>query len=245
MTWFAMDFSEDEHNGLLEKLAVRFKLAETKDEFKKIFEDSQIKLKDGPKKGPIVEKAKLVKNDDEDEDGEYEDEETADDDQSDDSDNIMFERVCELREIVKDAGREEDLGSVVLKILYDDDVYGAKIVAVRVPDENEPEESANGDEVYLCNHIIAMQTSVDVDEESRRCAWSGLDFSVDPPRYRKFVAIFPEADGDYDPQMDFVSTFHEGKELAEQSEILEQPNSAGIMNPEDMIYGQGADYNVD
>lgn len=48
MTWFAMDFSEDEANGRFEKLAVKFKLAETKDEFKKIFEESQKKLKDKP-----------------------------------------------------------------------------------------------------------------------------------------------------------------------------------------------------
>lgn len=43
-----MDFSEDEANGRFEKLAVKFKLAETKDEFKKIFEESQKKLKDKP-----------------------------------------------------------------------------------------------------------------------------------------------------------------------------------------------------
>ena len=48
MTWLAIDFSEDEINGITEKLAVRFKLAETKDEFKKVFEESQEKLKQGP-----------------------------------------------------------------------------------------------------------------------------------------------------------------------------------------------------
>lgn len=48
LTWFAMDFAEDEANGQLEKLAVRFKLAETKDEFKKIFEECQEKLKNKP-----------------------------------------------------------------------------------------------------------------------------------------------------------------------------------------------------
>ena len=48
LTWLAIDFSEDEINGITEKLAVRFKLAETKDEFKKVFEESQEKLKQGP-----------------------------------------------------------------------------------------------------------------------------------------------------------------------------------------------------
>ena len=42
--WFALDYSEDEANGLPEKLAVKFKLAETKDEFKKVFEDAQSKI---------------------------------------------------------------------------------------------------------------------------------------------------------------------------------------------------------
>ena len=39
-------------------------------------------------------------------------------------------------------------------------------------------------------------------------------------------------------QMEFVSIFQEGKELAEQSEILEQPH-AGSLNPDDIYYGQG------
>ena len=38
--------------------------------------------------------------------------------------------------------------------------------------------------------------------------------------------------------MEFVSIFQEGKELAEQSEILEQPH-AGSLNPDDIYYGQG------
>lgn len=173
----------------------------------------------------------------EDEDGDYEDEETADDDQSDDSDNTMFERVCDLKEIIGEKGIEVSLGTVVLKILYDEDVYGARISALKVtPDGND-------DEVYLCNHLIAIQTNVEVDETNRRCIWSGLDFSVDPPRYRKFVAIFPEPESDgEDAQMEFVAVFQEGKDLAEQSEILEQPLAGDSLNPAELYYGQGAEY---
>ena len=47
LTWFAMDFTDDP-SGQLEKLAVRFKLPETKEEFKKAFETAQIKLKTNP-----------------------------------------------------------------------------------------------------------------------------------------------------------------------------------------------------
>merc|ERR1719225_532432 len=114
LTWLAIDFSEDEVNGMTEKLAVRFKLAETKDEFKKVFEEAQEKLKNGPPPPKA--------NVDADDDDEYEDEETADDDQSDDSDNTMFEKICELKEVVSE-NTEAPLGTAVLKILYDEDVY--------------------------------------------------------------------------------------------------------------------------
>ena len=100
----------------------------------------------------------------------------------------------------------------------------------------------NEDEVYLCNHLIACQTNLDVDEGRNRCTWSGFDFSVDPPRYRKFVAVFT-GHGDEDAQSEFVSIFQEGKDLAEQSEILEQPPlGGGSLNPEEIYYGQGGEY---
>ena len=173
--------------------------------------------------------------DEEEDDEDYDDDETGDDDQSDD--NAMFERDCNLLEI-DDDGKETSLGHVFLRILYDEDVYGARIVASKFSETANGE--VNEDEVYLCNHLIAMQTNLDVDEDSKRCSWSGLDFSVDPPRYRKFVATFMEEldGGEDDAQMDFVSIFQEGKELATQSEILEQPAN---LNPEALYYGQGAD----
>ena len=77
----------------------------------------------------------LQANVDADDDDEYEDEETADDDQSDDSDNTMFEKICELKEVVSE-NTEAPLGTAVLKILYDEDVYGARIIALKVNDAN-------------------------------------------------------------------------------------------------------------
>merc|ERR1712029_181969 len=47
LCWYAMDYAEDE--AKMEHLAVRFKTAETKNEFKKIFEECQAKLRE---KGP-------------------------------------------------------------------------------------------------------------------------------------------------------------------------------------------------
>ena len=105
----------------------------------------------------------------------------------------MFEKICELKEVISE-NTEATLGKAVLKILYDEDVYGARIIALKL---NEANGEVNEDEIYLCNHLIAIQTNVDVNEAEKCCTWSGLDFSVDPPRYRKFVAIFSgDSDGD-------------------------------------------------
>ena len=51
-------------------------------------------------------------------------------------------------------------------------------------------EIENEDETYLCNHIIAVQTNLDVDEDRNRCSWSAFDFSDDPPTYRTFAGIY-------------------------------------------------------
>merc|ERR1712141_604917 len=148
------------------------------------------------------------------EDEDYDDEEDDDDDE--DSDNSMFERQCILLE--KEGNMENSLGQVDLRILYDDDVFGARIAAYSG-------DETNGIEV--CNHLIAMQTTLDVTTPSEgdnkyQCSWSALDFSVDPPKYRTFVAVFDSSE----TFNEFKDTFYEGKELAEQSEILENPEGA-------------------
>merc|ERR1719273_2755080 len=86
LTWFAMDFTDDP-SGQLEKLAVRFKLPETKEEFKKAFETAQAKLKTNP---PQTSGAEVHAEDADDDD---------DDDESEETDNTMFERECDLYEI--------------------------------------------------------------------------------------------------------------------------------------------------
>ena len=121
----------------------------------------------------------------------------------------MFEKICELKEVISE-NTEATLGKAVLKILYDEDVYGARIIALKL---NEANGEVNEDEIYLCNHLIAIQTNVDVNEAEKCCTWSGLDFSVDPPRYRKFVAIFSgDSDGD-DAQVNFLFAKKFGKFL--------------------------------
>ena len=67
-----------------------------------------------------------------------------------------------------------------------------------------------------------MHFSISLGETTYRCSWSALDFSVDPPKYRTFVAVFDSSE----TFNEFKDTFYEGKELAEQSEILENPEGA-------------------
>jgi len=112
-------------------------------------------------------------------------------------------------------------GDVDIKIVYDDDVYGARILA-ELPTASSEEES------IVCNHLIAMQTNL-VDMQ-----WSALDFSTDPPAQRTFKVQFEEDE----IRAEFKDIFDEGKDLAEQSEILE---TVGDLDPHSFYYGQGAD----
>lgn len=100
-----------------------------------------------------------------------------------------------------------------MRIIYDDDVYGARITAYKEESEEDYEDA-------LCNHLIAKQTQLETEDRDLRCTWSALDFSSDPPTYRTFIAEFD----DETAHQEFKDNFYEGKEMAEQSEILEDPD---------------------
>ena len=85
-------------------------------------------------------------------------------------------------------------GDVDIKIVYDDDVYGARILA-ELPTASSEEES------IVCNHLIAMQTNL-VDMQ-----WSALDFSTDPPAQRTFKVQFEEDE----IRAEFKDIFDEGR----------------------------------
>ena len=151
-----------------------------------------------------------------------EDGDDEEEDEDDEEENVMYDRECELKD--KDSG---SLGRVVLRIVYDDDVYGARIIACPIN---------SSDEDTVCNHLIAIQTELKSTQLS--CSWSALDFSRDPPAYRGFEAVFDlEAD-----MSEFKETFSEGKELADQSEILELPQN---QREDAYYYGEGAEHDDD
>ena len=96
----------------------------------------------------------------------------------------MFERECEL--FVDTDDQPTTITPVVLRIIYDDDVYGARIVAERTSKDNGAED---GDDWTVCNHLVAIQTNFSSETETS-AKWSALDFSIDPPSYRSFEAHF-------------------------------------------------------
>ena len=96
----------------------------------------------------------------------------------------MFERECEL--FVDSDDQPTTITPVVLRIIYDDDVYGARIVAERTSKDTEAED---GEDWTVCNHLVAIQTQFS-SETDTSAKWSALDFSIDPPSYRSFEAHF-------------------------------------------------------
>ena len=80
--------------------------------------------------------------------------------------------------------------------MYDDDVYGARILA-ELPSANAEDDS------MVCNHVIAMQTALAEDN----IQWSALDFSTDPPSQRSFRVEFE----DISISREFRDMFAEGE----------------------------------
>jgi len=229
--WYAMDFSEGhEVEGSLEHLAVRFKTVDAAQEFKGVFKACQegketktipVVVNNAVKDATVGERAEVQPDprDEEEEEEEYGEE----DEDYEAGETIMFHQSGVNLAIQQDGGAWMPQGEVDFRIVYDDDVYGARIIAEG--------PSAEGDDEYnvVCNHLIAMQTLLSDD-----MSWSALDFSMDPPTYRTFRVEFNTPD----TVAEFRDMFAEGKELAEQSEILE---TVGDQDPSQFYYGQGAD----
>lgn len=219
--WYAMDFSEGhEESGSLEHLAVRFKHKNAADEFKEKFEKCQEEIGEVVSETVVVPEANVeeaAEQGDEDYEG-YEDEEDYDEN----GETIMFHQTATLHIKNDTTGEFMNQGEVDLRIVYDDDVYGARILA-------EGPSAGAEDDSTVCNHLIAMQT---VLNDGAELEWSALDFSTDPPSYRTFRVEFSSDD----LKAEFKDMFSEGKELAEQSEILE---TVGDQDPSQFYYGQG------
>ena len=107
-------------------------------------------------------------------------------------------------------------GVVDLKIVYDDDVYGARILAVTPTASNATDE----DDGLVCNHIIAMQVTtiilllsmsllilfIQTSLGDQHLEWSAFDFSTDPPSQKTFKVEFEDQSVD----SEFRDMFAEG-----------------------------------
>merc|ERR1719167_1163319 len=151
--WYAMDFSEgNEESGTLEHLAVRFKHKDVAEDFKEKFETCQSDINLSATESPV----KLTSKDEN--EHQYEQNEAYEgyddeDDYDENEESVMFHQTAIL--YVKNDDTEEFMsqGEVDLRIVYDDDVYGARILA------EGPTSDADEDNT-ICNHLIAMQTAL-------------------------------------------------------------------------------------
>jgi len=246
--WYAMDYSEGS-DGAVDKLAVRFKTKDTAEDFKKKFEDCQKVISERStdhdqtkedSKGPTDEKTLcdkvLVEGVSRDSNGtgstwrdnvadypEQDDNEKYYEEDYDEEDNDapMFMADADLS-IQDEDGVWKKYDNIVFKILYDDELYGARIVA----------SAANSDDQQadICDHLIAMQTDLSDD-----LSWSALDYASQPPVKRKFKICFH----DKPTENDFKDYFAQGKDFAVQCELME--NAGDEIDPSQLYYGTGGD----
>jgi len=241
--WFAVDHSEGcPPEGSHDQLAVRFKTKDTAEDFKATFEACQAKVGDksisegsqstaggslstarGSQSTEVKEgvsqestgstwKDTNVSQQDDEEEYYDDDDETA----------PMFDAECKMW-VKGQSGAWDQPTNVMLRIVYDDDVYGARIMARAV--------EAHDEQPDLADHIIAIQTQLGDD-----LSWSALDYSGEEAVKKTFKVQFQTDD----VTNDFRDIFAQGKEFAEQCEISE--NGGGEMDdPAQFYYGVGGD----
>ncbi|XP_069130814.1 E3 SUMO-protein ligase RanBP2-like isoform X2 [Argopecten irradians] len=231
--WTAQDYSEEE--ARMEQLAVKFKNIDIATQFKQIIDECQVKLKDMATKShdkiPIqvsevtsVECSDAVQSEEDDEDDSDDDESDENDD--DDTEVILFEKRATL--LVK----ENDwkiLGMGQLKVEYDDDVNGNRIVM------------DTDDKKTVCNHLLTKESVLRVNRKQKNCEWSPIDFSTDDPVRREFRAQFSS-------EMvleEFQSFFEQGQKLAVDSDLSERhmitTHPREIVHPEVHAHSAGAE----
>merc|ERR1712223_1152811 len=143
LIWFAVDYADGD--GKNEQLAVKFKTADTKNDFKAAFEAAQAELKNKETTSPTQS--------------------SNDSSNKTDSTKPFENRDDDVQRDEDDYEDDED----------DDDVFGARIAAYSG-------DETNGIEV--CNHLIAMQTTLDVTTPSERLK---ILYTGDIYSYRTFV----------------------------------------------------------
>jgi len=232
LCWYATDYSEGNESGELCLLACRFKTKATSEEFKAKLLECQAALNSGaavapaenaagaenesaPSGIPVVTSAGSAQQEQDNEGDEEEDyDETREEDE-------MFSGEGDLR-VKEDGGQWSQDSRVFIRIVYDEDLYGARIVARDV--------DADDEDLDLCDHLIAVQTNLDDTN-----TWTGLDYSDGSPVRKSFRIKFDTTEMDND----FKDIFAQGKDFADQCGITETREED--IDPEQLVYGVGGD----
>ncbi|KAJ8686803.1 hypothetical protein QAD02_022597 [Eretmocerus hayati] len=115
----------------------------------------------------------------------------------------MFEKHATVYVQTEGGQKWDELTSGTLKVLYDSEIFGARIVA----------ESDSKD--IVSDTVISMDSSMQCVD--KQCSWSAIDYAVDPPVRRNLKAVFPSAQ----TAQEMYQTFQEGKDYASKADIRE------------------------
>ncbi|XP_037076261.1 LOW QUALITY PROTEIN: E3 SUMO-protein ligase RanBP2-like [Pollicipes pollicipes] len=179
--WSAVDYADEEPRP--ETLAVKFKTEALADQFKQAFDAVLEKLKDGETAATAA--------------AEEEEEEEEEDD-----DSPMFEKRATLH--VVSGADKKTLGTGDLRVVYDDEVFGVKVVMT---------EDKTG--VLLCDSFITMQHTYQL--EDKMVTWTARDYALEPVARRTVCAQFASAAA----ARDLARVMDEGVEIATSSDISE------------------------
>ncbi|XP_035220047.1 E3 SUMO-protein ligase RanBP2-like isoform X2 [Stegodyphus dumicola] len=125
-------------------------------------------------------------------------------DEESEEDDFIFEKRVSFEIFDESSNQFKPAGMGTLQMLYDDTVYGYRILMMDDKDN------------CLCENVIAIQTCLRV--EGKKASWTAIDLSVEPPKRRQFRATFSSLEA----VDEFNKQFAEGKELAVNSEIVEK-----------------------
>ncbi|XP_052680096.1 uncharacterized protein LOC128160812 [Crassostrea angulata] len=151
----------------------------------------------------------------------YLDEEEDDDDEYDDVEEILLEKRMTFQ--MMEENQWQNNGTFVLRVIYDDDVNANKVTFTKDKKED------------LCNHLITIESIINLDKGKHFCEWHLIDFATDEPIRRGFRAVFssvPAAEK-------FYKSFQQRRTLARDSEISERDmEPRELLVPE--VHGRGA-----
>ncbi|KAK0161304.1 hypothetical protein PV327_009789 [Microctonus hyperodae] len=195
--WAGMNYTDDQFE--IEKLAVKFKSTELAIEFKNAIDKAQNELRERQNNSQSLDKSGVEDytnyrvEDDEDEGEDDEDEQLS----------LMFERQAVLSYLDNDDNTWKTFGRGQLKMVYDSDIFGARIIFEVIPG------------VLSSSSVITLESQVEID--GCDCTWTAIDCLIDPPIRRTFKASFTMEDH----AQEMYINFQDGHECAKQADISE------------------------